>query len=170
MLQVLSTPAKNICKEINLSNMAYKHFGATIRFKNYDSVERYHYNSSSDEHVAFYYNATILFNCFKLCLNNWNRSNIYIASCENTQVNIKDFPVLNAISKQNKVLFTNDMNIIEEVFIKALKTEFSPIFVTESLDIAIIPTDHLDIFIASKRKLKFEELCLSPLLEITIWE
>lgn len=169
MLKVLPISSKKICKQINLSNMTYNHYGKIIRFKNYDSVERYYYDASSAEYKAFCYNASILFDCFKSCAKFLNNSNFYIASSEKKHIKFETSHILNNISKCNKVLLTDDWSIIEDTFIKALRYEFFPVFITTNSDVAIMPSDHLDIFIASKQELNLELLNLSPLLEITSW-
>ena len=169
MLKVLPISSKTICKQINLSNMTYKHYGKIIRFKNYDSVERYYSKASPAEYKAFCNNASVLFDSFKLFANILNNSDFYIASSEKNHIKFEDSHILNTISQCNKILLTDDWSIIEDTFIKALRYEFSPVFITTNSDVAIMPSDHLDMFIASKQELNLELLNLSPLLEITSW-
>ena len=167
MIKFLSSSAEKICDQMNFSDMTYKNFGIIIRFKEYEAVQRYYYKSSRASKREFRHNATILFDCFWKYLDELGEKKIYIASSEDAPCRMSRFDALHTITDSDKVILTNNKRIIRRAFIKALKYELHPVFITENGHIAIMPTDHLDMFIASRDSVRPSEL--DVLLETVEW-
>lgn len=168
MVKIISSSAEKICDQINFSEMTYKNHGIIIRFKDQGSVQRYDYKSSREEWSDFRRNAIVLFDCFWNYISALGGGKIYIASSEDAPCRVSRFDVLYSASKSDKVILTDSEKIVKRAFMKALRYELHPVFVTENGDVAIMPTDHLDMFIASKDGAYPEGL--NPLLEAVEWE
>ena len=167
MVKIISSSAKKICDQINFSEMTYKNNGIIIRFKDQGSVQRYDYRSSRAQREAFRRNANVLFDCFWKYINKTGGSGLYIASSEDAPCRVNRFDILYSVSKSDRVILTDSKKITKRAFMKALRYELHPVFVIENGDLAIMPTDHLDMFIASKDGAYPEEL--NPLLETVEW-
>ncbi len=167
MIKFLKVSVEDICDQIDLTDMSYKNFGAVIRFKEHSSVKRYYYNSPQSARKEFQRNAEILFDFFLKLLNEEKINKLYIASDEELCFEIKRSNVLHSIKKKGKAIFTDEVNVIKDAFYMALRYELSPVFISEDHSIAIMPTDHLDMFIASEKRIEPE---CHNLLETVPWE
>ena len=145
MVEYKKMKFNNVFKYIDLETMNFLANNYVITFKN--NVIRYSYNMSSIDLEKFEELVEILFKQF-LQIIQLEENFIYVFSYQEGWEKAKTFDE-NKIDTDNGLLLTDDILVLEEIFKKAMKYAAFPVFVDKSQEIAIIPTDHMDLFIIS---------------------
>ena len=132
---------------INLDTLAYINNGYLLQFRKTIKTVRYHTDLSPYEVNCFLEYANILWNEFSALFNMDDNDIIYIVAYDDPWQKIDSTSCINDISVHTAIE-TNDIELVRKVFYMALQYQTFPIFVTSNSHLALIPTDHLDLFIS----------------------
>ena len=125
---------------LDLQGYTFVEKGCIIRFKEqgmHEATDRQIFNSNSE----------ILWEELLILLNYSPETSVYVSSYEgNWQPgNLFDSDKL---GEGQYVMQTNNKDVLREIFVMSLEYRAFPVFATEDLSLAVMPTDHLDMFIA----------------------
>lgn len=153
---------------LDLNSLMYIQKGRTIQFiKSYRTV-RYHHKMCGNEYADFIENQNILWNCLVSLLDICSKNYVWIIPYDRQWMAGSLFDH-NKLTNRHMIIKTNEADIIKEIFEMSLKYYSFPIFVSSERDIVVIPTDHLDLFVACKKEFDVSQRAISPCLEIIEW-
>ncbi len=169
MIQYLNISSKKILsKLINLTKYTYVQNGFIIKFKENEFIVRHDDELDSEKIKIFYSNSDILWKELIKLLNFNEKKKIYVASyeCNWRQSNLYKTDL---IANGQFVIRTNSITVLREIFYSSLKYQVFPVFVTEDFSLAVIPTDHLDLFVSYNDEYKNSIEIVSDCLEMVDW-
>ncbi len=151
---------------IDKKTLTYNNYGKVIRFKN--DVNAFRFNELSGKHNEYYFlkYATILWETFKTIMP--ITKGLYVLPYEYSwhagyHFNSK------RINCKKCLIETDEEEVIYEIFIMALKSKAFPIFTNKENNMSVIPTDHLDMFVAYSQFSPFSEQLIYDDLELSEW-
>lgn len=148
MNEYKTTDFKNIYKYIELETLTFNTNNYNVTFKS--DVVRYIYDITPEDFEKFKVFSEKLFQQFLHIIELEKNKGIYIASYQSGWEKSDAFNI-EKIDTENGLLLTDDINVIKDIFQKSLMYKAFPIFVNISQNIAIIPTDHLDLFVITDK-------------------
>lgn len=153
---------------LDLQGYTFVEKGCIIRFKEQVSTERYHLKMEATDRQIFNSNLEILWEELLILLKYSPETSVYVSSYEgNWQPgNLFDSDKL---GEGQYVMQTNNKDVLREIFVMSLEYRAFPVFATEDLSLAVMPTDHLDMFIAYSDSHKMSSRMISEDLEKIEW-
>jgi len=144
------------CTYLSFKDFLCKKNGWIIRFKDDDFLQRFGGTMTEDEVVEFCKNSSVIYEAFKKIINHFGIKDFYISRYMGLWYSQDSFaPVLSNMFKTEKIrsnyaggILTDDEILIKDIFISAQKYNTFPVFISKGSKLAIIPTDHLDLFIS----------------------
>lgn len=170
MTQYLSISSGNLLHGLlDLQKYTFMEKGCIIRFKEQVSTKRYYLKMEAADQQIFNSNSEILWEELLILLNYSPETNVYVSSYEgNWQPgNLFDSDKL---GEGQYVMQTNNKDVLHEIFAMSLEYRAFPVFATEDLSLAVMSTDHLDMFIAYSDLHKISSRMISEDLEIIAWQ
>lgn len=163
------------CTYISLKELCAIRNGWIIRFKDINSLQRFERDINEDKLGEFCKNSSVVYEVFKKISNHFRIESFYISRYSGQWFSQDCLaPVLSNILKEKKIrsnyaggILTDDEMLIKDIFISAQKYNTFPVFISKSAKLAVIPTDHLDLFISSHDELENCELEILLKDEIT---
>lgn len=149
MISYSETKFSDVCKQINLEDCSFNSDYYVIKFKDDKDVVRYGIEMTSCEEEKFNKYEKSLFNQFLTILQPEKTKGIYIFSYD-TGWKKSTYYDSSKIDAPNGAMQTDEKSVLEEVFKNAVRYYAFPIFVNTDLNIAVIPTDHMDLFVATE--------------------
>ncbi len=173
------------CLHVTLDEISALRYGWMIRFKKELFVQRFGEQLSEDELLAFHKYASVIYEMFKK-ISDYYRITDYYISMYSGQWFLRDelAPFLSDSFKEKKMRFnysggilTDDEMLIKDIFFSALKNNTFPVFTSKCKKVALVPTDHLDLFISlqdellnSEFEVHIKDIIKEINIEVVTWE
>lgn len=170
MTRYVSISSENLLHGLmDLQGYTFVKNGCIIRFKEHVSTKRYHPKLTEADRQIFHSNSEILWDELLRLLNYGPETCIYVSSYEgNWQPGILFDS--DKLSEGQYVMQTNHTEVLREIFYMSLEHRTFPVFVSADRLVAVIPTDHLDMFIAYSDPHKISSHMISEDLERIEWQ
>lgn len=153
----------------DLQQYTFVQNGCIIKFKKHVSTMRYHPKLKVTDRQIFRSNSGVLWEELLNLLNYDSKKCIYVLSYEgNWQPGILFDS--DKLGKGQHVIQTNNEEVLREIFNMSLEYRTFPVFATADLSLAVIPTDHLDLFVAYSNSHKINLHIMNENLERIEWQ
>lgn len=154
---------------LDLRKFTFVQNGCIIKFKEHVLTMRYHPNLKATDWKIFSSNSDILWGELLNLLNYSSEKYIYVSSYEgNWQPgNLFDSDKL---GEGQYVMQTNNKKVLREIFNMSLEYRTFPVLATEDLSLAVVPTDHLDLFVVYSNSHKINPYIMNEDLERIEWQ
>lgn len=139
----------DVCKHIKLEDCSFNSACYVVKLKDDREVARYGVEMTYYEEEKFNECEKALFNQFLTILQPEKTKGIYIFSYD-TGWGKSTYYDSSKIDAPNGAMLTDEKSVLEEVFKNAVRYCAFPIFVNTDLNVAVIPTDHMDLFVATE--------------------
>lgn len=146
MIEYKKDDFNNIFENIDLETMTFFTSCYVLTFK--DDIVRHVYNMTPTDFKKFKRFEQKLFEQFLRVIQFKKNKTIHVVSYQSGWGTANNY-YKEKIDTKNGMLVTDDVSVIKEVFENAVKYKAFPVFVDVSQNMAVIPTDHLDLFIVT---------------------
>lgn len=145
----------NIFKKLDLETMTFFTSSYVLTFK--DDIVRYIYNMTPINFKKFKRFEEKLFEQFLRVIQFEKNRRIYVVSYQSGWEK-SDRYYKEKIDTEKGMLVTDEVCVIREIFENAVRYKAFPVFIDGTQNMAVIPTDHLDLFIVTDISLDEIEL------------
>lgn len=142
----------SICNQINLDTMSFLQKSYVVFFNTTTEPVRYNCKMSQSDYQRFNEFEKDLFEQFWRVLQIEKTKKIYVYSYDTGWMKSNYYDI-SKINTKDGAMLIDEKSVIEALFKNALRYRAFPVFVNSDLKITIIPTDHLDLFIACESSL-----------------